>query len=307
MLRTVARRAQVAHTATTSPTPLTQLTQLPSNTGAGLFVEYPAFQPLGTPPTLLHVTLPSSTVLKTRTRSLVAVHGQLDGVSQKLCVLNLWKTGKPLLYNEVSSTSPLSLLLSDKNGFVNVPLEQEAHPWTVMDTERIAGWYGNVEFSNSITNGVHINPQSKGNLILTGASQVFTLDIQDKESIYVNPSSIVAFQGTAQSFHKLNYLEIPDFGAWNTIKTTYTYLLSRWFPEAVQAEPQDRKLVEVHEQSAWHKTLQWLSNKTNNILLKNRLFYQIDGPATLIVHNSFKPQSRTFTENQLTQIYNNLK
>lgn len=308
MLKTVVRRAQVK-ASTGALDSLSKIHELPSDTGAGLFVEYPEFQPLGTPPTLLHVSLPASTVLNSRTRSIVALNGHLDNVSEKLSVLNLWQ-GQPLLYNQVTSTTPLSVILSDRKGFVNLPLK-EGDYWTVMHTDDITGWYGSLEMSRA-THGVAVKAHGRSNLILTGSNQVFTLTLDKDESISVNPSSIVAFQGVPVKFHKLKYLELPNLGIWNTLKNAYAELNNRLLPKPVDEEVKpiettDEKLVEYHEPTVWSKSLDWVSTKLNSIVLRNRVLMEIQGPGTVIVQNDFKNTSQTFTQEQLTTIYKQIK
>lgn len=287
---------------------------LPTNTGAGLFIEYPKFEPLGTPPTLLHVALPPSTVLNCRSRSLVAANGSLEKLSSKLSVLNLWK-GKPLLYNEITSTSPLSLILSDKNGFLHLPLT-ENQTWNVLNTDHITGWYGTLQINSQI-HGVQVTCQSRGDLILNGSRQIFTLELTNDEQLFVNPSSIVAYQSeNATSFHKLKLLDFPKFGLWNTITLNAQKLYERLVPKqeltttnvTAESKPEDAKLVEVHKPNVFDRFKQRISMELVSLFLKNRLLYEIKGPAKVIVQNDFQTNySDTFTKDQLSKIYQDIK
>lgn len=322
--RTSTRLLQVSKTTNPSAS-LDQLNNLPTSTGAGLFVERPKFEPLGTPPTLLHISLPSSCVLNARTRSLVAANGDVSSISQKFGVINLWQ--KPLLYNELSSTKPLSLLLSNSRGFVNLELLPK-ETWTVMNTDDIAAWYGNLDISKSnvLNAGVQIIANDQSNLIITGKSQVFTIQLDQGESLNVSPGSLVAYTGDHVGFNKLKALELPTFGKLNTLKSWWDSGVKRLTElssakevssvsssanevsaEETKTELKGTEVVEVKEPSVVDTAKEWISTKLSTVFLKNRLFYEIQGPATLIIQNDSKSPSNTFTQKELTEIYKQLK
>jgi hypothetical protein len=284
---------------------ITTLKDLPTNTGAGLFIEYPKFEPMGS---MLHITLPSSSVLSTRTRSVVAINGDLGGVEQKLSVLNLWS--KPLIYNQITSTSPLSLLLSSK-GFMNLEMNDQ-DKWNIIDTDSLVCWFGSMEFNKS-KYGLDVNSRSKGNLILNG-SDLFIMDLEQSESTYVSPGSLIAYKGEVRGFHKLDY-GIPRLGLWDLLSAKFNEL-AQWVKSFDKSEEtkkteestkEDKQVIEYKEETAFDELKHWISLHSRSLLLRNRLFYQIQGPATLIIRNEVKPHSRVFTKQELAAIYKELK
>jgi hypothetical protein len=238
----------------------------------------------------------------------VAINGDLGGIEQKLSVLNLWN--KPLIYNQITSTSPLSLLLSSK-GFINLEVNDQ-DKWNILDTDSLVCWFGSMEFKKS-KYGLDINSRSKGNLILNG-SDLFIMDLEQGESTYVSPGSLIGYKGQVRGFHKLDY-GIPRLGLWDSLSAKFNEL-AQWVksfdkPEEIKKTEkptkEDKQLTEYKEESVLGKLKHWISLHSRNLLLKNRLFYQVQGPATLVIRNEVKPHSRVFTKQELATIYKELK
>jgi len=312
----------------------TQLNNVPKSTGSGPFIEYPKFEPLGNPASLINVTLPASSILNLRSNSILAANGDLNNINSKLSILKLLTT-KPLIYNKISSTSPLSLILSNKGSnkfFINLELS-EGETWTLFNTKNLIGWYGPDLTINNNKIGVLLQSgNNKSNVILNGENQLFTLNLESNETIYLNPKSILAInqQSSIDTFHKLHYnssilsnLTIPSFKFIDSLKISFNSIY-RKISQLIntQSKNSDNKVIESppssSSSSSSSKSFEipqslksfntWISTKLNNIWLNDKIFYEVKGPATIIVQNSTKTStSKIFTNEQLTEMYKNLK
>lgn len=305
-----------------------QLSNIPKSTGAGPFIEYPRFEPLGNPASLINITLPPSSVLNLRTNSILAANGDLNNISSKLSILKLFTN--PLIYNKISSTTPLSLILSNKGSnkfFVNLELS-ELEEWTIFNTKNLIAWYGpDLKITNNNKIGINLSSgNNKSNVILNGETQLFTLNLEQDETLYLNPKSIIAINSSqsGSNFHKLDssslQLSIPKFKIWDSIKIAFNSLYSK-FNQYIQV-PSETKAIETtksitteNKSSTSFEIPQslksfgtWISTKFNNFILNDKVFYEVKGPATIIVQNSTSiSTSKIFTNEQLNEIYQNLK
>lgn len=291
----------------------------------------PRFEPLGNPASLINVTLPASSVLNLRSNSILAANGDLNNITSKVSILKLLT--KPLIYNKISSTTPLSLILSNKgsnNYFINLELSQNEE-WTVFNTKNLVGWYGpDLEITNSKIGVKLESGNNKSNVILNGKAQLFTLNLESEEKIYLNPKSIIAINAQNQGeFHKLNssslQLSIPSFKFLDSWKITFNSLyqkISQYITPKLQQDQSEVKVIEssktiesTKEETKSFEIRQslksmgtWISSKFNQIVSKDKIFYEVKGPATIIVQNSTSiSTTKIFTNEQLTEIYKNLK
>lgn len=283
---------------------------------------------MGNPASLINVTLPASSVLNLRSNSILAANGDLNNITSKVSILKLLT--KPLIYNKISSTTPLSLILSNKgsnNYFINLELS-ENEEWTVFNTKNLVGWYGpELQISNSKIGVKLESGNNKSNVILNGKTQLFTLNLENEEKIYLNPKSIIAINAQKQGeFHKLNssnlQLSIPKFKFLHSWKIHFNSLyqkISKYITPKLEEDekksevkPIESPKEEVTKSFEIPQSLKsigtWISTKFNQIILKDKVFYEVKGPATIIVQNSTLISSnKIFTNQQLTEIYKNLK
>lgn len=305
-----------------------QLSNIPKSTGAGPFIEYPKFEPLGNPASLINITLPPSSVLNIRTNSILAANGDLNNITSKLSILKLFP--KLLVYNKISSTTPLSLILSNKGStkfFINLELS-EFENWTIFNTKNLIAWYGpELDISNNKI-GVNLSSgNNKSNILLNGETQLFTLNLENDEKLYLNPKSIIAINSntSAQNFQKLDtsqlQLAIPKFKFWDSIKISFNSLYSR-LEKAIKSNEQNEQneiktiSTDTSKESTKFEIPQffknfktWVLTKLNNFNLNdNKIFYEVKGPATIVIQNSTSiSTSKLFSNEQLIEIYKQMK
>ncbi|CCH45822.1 hypothetical protein BN7_5408 [Wickerhamomyces ciferrii] len=320
-----------------------------STLGRRFISQNPKFEPLGNPASLVNVSLPPSTVLNLRSNSILAANGDLNNLNSQLSVLKLLT--KPLIYNQISSITPISIILSNKGSnkfFINLELNSNDE-WKILNTKNLTAWYGqdlkilNDKFGIKIQSG-----NGSSNIILNGENQLFTLNLDSNETIYLNPKSIIAINSKSKDeiFTKLqsstlSSISIPKFKIWDSIKINFNQFLNKLnrnlktinnssatseikatSQEELVSKPQlstpatEQQLQQIGDEQTKTKFEipqsiksigTWIYNKFNNIYLNDKIFYQVKGPATIIIQNSTSNKtSQIFTNDQLKEIYKNL-
>lgn len=102
---------------------------------------------LGSPYSLLSVSLSASQNLYTRRGTLVAVNGKVENAVSSLSILEPFRRaplGIPFLYQKLSSTSPITALISSKSPvttFAVVHLDGRLD-WLVAQRQALLAWTG---------------------------------------------------------------------------------------------------------------------------------------------------------------------
>lgn len=175
-------------------TQLVSKQNLLTGTGNGPFIELSQFHPLGTGSDLLNVKMPQSSNLSIRYGSLIAMNGNLKGVSSVPR-----KLGESY-YQILQSEESVSLLIGGKikpncmNNYLVVEVEK-GERWTVFNDHNLVAWTGYdflvlpqkvVEKWNSVLT------EGRGRMLLNDGNRMYEVEIQPDEKMYLSPNSLIA-------------------------------------------------------------------------------------------------------------------
>ncbi|KAJ4254987.1 Altered inheritance of mitochondria protein 24, mitochondrial [Fusarium torreyae] len=260
------------------------------------------FEVLGSPYSLLSVTLSASQKLYTRRGTLVGVAGKPDSAQSTLSILNPITRaflGVPFLYQRISATTPITALISTKSPtttFTVLHLDGTTD-WMVSQRNALLAWTGHtLAPSARIQSGLTL--AHWGNTLLTGRGlaalsapgQIYELTLKEGEEFVAHPGSVVAYtinRYPPQPFRfKSNSLrlQIPS--------------LSRWI-----SEPEWVKTVRTSE--VWKylaRALYSLRTATRRTIWGDRLFLQFHGPTKILMSSRGVRASDVLTNKQVNEI-----
>lgn len=157
------------------------------------------FDVIGTPFSLLSVSLSASQTLYTRRGTLVGLSGKSENTVSTLSILEPIQrapVGIPFLYQKVSSTSPVTALISTKtpiSSIVSVNLDGR-DDWIISQRQALLAWTGltlklkpqyNVKLGLAHWGNTYIT--GRGLLALTGNGQIYQVHVKAGESYVAHP------------------------------------------------------------------------------------------------------------------------
>lgn len=209
--------------------------------------------------------------------------------------------GIPFLYQQITSTSPLTALISTKSpltSFTVLHLNGTVD-WMVTQRKALLAWTGHtLAVSPTINKGMSFahwgNTQvtGRGLVALSGPGQVYQIKLKAGEDYVAYPGNVVAY--TITQHPPLPYrlkssrlrFQLPDIG------------LSRLFP--------DIKFFRVMQQtSTWKgiaKLLFNLRTSTRRTIWGDSLFLQFHGPTTILVSSRASRISDVLTARDVNEI-----
>lgn len=176
---------------------------LPRATGNGPFAELPKFEAIGQPSSLLNVTLPASSRLNIRNGSIIAMNGNLNNLTTSLKNLSNFY---PLIYQEIKSVSPVSILISGSGtNFSILDIGSSTEKWTIANLKNVIAWSGYdlqliPESRNLVRQGslfkldrfTGLHTAGKGKLVLSGKNDLFDIELSEGEELMLEPSVLIA-------------------------------------------------------------------------------------------------------------------
>lgn len=157
------------------------------------------FEVIGTPFSLLSVSLSASQTLYTRRGTLVGLSGKSENTLSTLSFLEPLQrapVGIPFLYQKVSSTSPVTALVSTKSpisSIVSVNMDGR-DDWIVSQRQALLAWTGhtlklkpqyNVKLGLAHWGNTYIT--GRGLLALAGSGQIYQVQVKAGESYVAHP------------------------------------------------------------------------------------------------------------------------
>jgi uncharacterized protein (AIM24 family) len=157
------------------------------------------FHVLGTPFSLLSVSLSASQTLYTRRGTLVGLSGKSENTLSTLSFLEPFRrapVGIPFLYQKVSSTSPITALVSTKSpisSIVSVNLDGR-QDWVISQRQALLAWTGhtlslkpqyNVKLGLAHWGNTYIT--GRGLLALAGSGQIYQVQVKAGETYVAHP------------------------------------------------------------------------------------------------------------------------
>lgn len=226
------------------------------------------FEVVGSPFSLLSVSLAASQQLYTRRGTLVGLSGNSENILSTLSFLEPFRrapVGIPFLYQKISSTSPVTALISTKapiSSIVTVHLDGR-QDWIISQRQALLAWTGqtlslkpqyNAKLGLAHWGNTYIT--GRGLLALVGSGQIYQVQLQAGETYVAHPSNVVAYTASATPplpfrFKSSNLrFQVPHLGfgslvqnirffrvmsetaTWRTLTTAY-HTLKTWLRRSI--------------------------------------------------------------------------
>ncbi|KAI8961463.1 mitochondrial biogenesis AIM24-domain-containing protein [Daldinia sp. FL1419] len=211
------------------------------------------FEVLGTPYSLLSVSLSASQRLYTRRGTLVAVSGKAQNAQSTLSLLSPFTravTGVPFLYQRISSTTPLTALISTKSHtttFSVLHLDGTTD-WMVAQRSALLAWTGHslsvtprIQYRLPVAHWGSSELTGRGLAALSAPGHIYQLTLAEGEEFVAHPSNVVAYTVTKNPPLPFRFkssgirFQVPSITSWlgetrflKTMRGTETYkFLSR--------------------------------------------------------------------------------
>ncbi|KAI0886784.1 mitochondrial biogenesis AIM24-domain-containing protein [Annulohypoxylon maeteangense] len=163
------------------------------------------FEVLGSPYSLLKVTLSASQRLYTRRGTLVAVSGKAQNAQSTLSILSPFTraaTGVPFLYQRITSTTPLTALISTKSPtttFTVLHLDGTTD-WIVAQRSALLAWTGHtlgvtprLQTRLPLAHWGSSELTGRGLAALSAPGHIYQLTLSEGEEFVAHPANVVAY------------------------------------------------------------------------------------------------------------------
>ncbi|ROT38001.1 hypothetical protein SODALDRAFT_296456 [Sodiomyces alkalinus F11] len=242
------------------------------------------FEVLGSPQSLLSVTLSPSQQLYTRRGTLVAVTGKAENARSTLSILSPFTRaflGVPFLYQRISSSTPVTALIATKSPTTTFSILHLDGTTDYMVAQRNAllAWTG-----HTLTPTPRINRGLSlahwGNTLLTGRGlaalsspgQIYELTLSDGEEFVAHPSHVVAYSVSRNP-------PLP-------FRFKSSSLLRFQIPNIASLLPETKFLNAMRDTDTYRtvsRLLFRLRTALRRTIWGDRLFLQFRGPMTLFM------------------------
>ena len=163
------------------------------------------FDVVGSPFSLLSVSLAASQRLYTRRGTLVGVSGKVENTQSTLSLLEPFRrapVGIPFLYQKVTSTSPITALLSTKSpisSIVTVQLDGR-DDWIISQRQALLAWTGHklslkptYNLKLALAHWGHTYVTGRGLIALAGGGQIYQVQLKAGENYVAHPRYVDSF------------------------------------------------------------------------------------------------------------------
>ncbi|KAF5022437.1 hypothetical protein F66182_5522 [Fusarium sp. NRRL 66182] len=288
-----------------SATPSTEMPKVGGDAFGGVEMRDPAdarFEVLGSPYSLLSVTLSASQKLYTRRGTLVAVAGKPDSAQSTLSILNPITRallGVPFLYQRISATTPITALISTKSPtttFTVLHLDGTTD-WMISQRNALLAWTGHtLSPSARIQSGLTLAHwgstlmTGRGLAALSAPGQIYELTLKEGEEFVAHPGSVVAYSVNRYAPQPFRFksnslrLQVPSLSGW-------------------VSEPEWVKTVRSSE--VWKylaRAFYSVRTATRRTIWGDRLFLQFHGPAKILMSSRGVRASDVLTDKQVNEM-----
>ncbi|KAI2606753.1 mitochondrial biogenesis AIM24-domain-containing protein [Hypoxylon sp. NC1633] len=262
------------------------------------------FEVLGTQYSLLSVSLSASQRLYTRRGTLVAVSGKAQNAQSTLSLLSpvtRAATGVPFLYQRITSTTPLTALISTKSlttTFSVLRLDGTTD-WMVAQRSALLAWTGysltvtpRLQYKLPLAHWGASELTGRGLAALSAPGHVYQVTLGEDEEFVAHPANVVAYTVSKSPPLPFRFksgsgglgLQVPSLTMWlgssefvRNMRRTETYKLVARF---------------LHGARTAARRLIW----------GDRLFLQFRGPATLLLSSRASRVSDVLTAADVNEI-----
>ncbi|KAE8441255.1 hypothetical protein EG329_005586 [Mollisiaceae sp. DMI_Dod_QoI] len=262
------------------------------------------FEVLGAPYSLLSVSLSASQKLYTRRGTLVGISGKSENAQSTLSILEPFRRaplGIPFLYQRISSTSPITALISTKSpitSFTVLHLNGTVD-WMVAQRKALLAWTGHTlsvtPTMNTKLGLAHWGSSEisgRGLVALAGPGQIYQINLRPGEEYVAHPGNVVAY--TITQHPPLPYrlkssslrLQVPSLGL--------GYLL-----------PDIKFFRVMRETQTWKgitSLLFGLRTAARRTIWGDSLFLKFHGPTTILISSRASRISDVLTSRDVNEI-----
>ena len=263
------------------------------------------FEVLGTPYSLLSVSLSPSQDLYTRKGALVGLTGAPEDVVSTLRLLSPLRralVGIPFLYQKIMSTSPIGALVSLKSPFTSFAVLQldGTIDWKLAQRKALLAWTGRtlkitptIDAKMSIAYWGSSDVTGRGLLALSGQGQVYSVEIANGETFVAHPANVLAYSTSFPS-----RMPQPFRFKSSTVKFQIPLQLGNFFPSSKFV--QNMKMTETYKFFAnfFYRLRTW----SRRNIWGDRLFLQFKGPTTVLLQTRAERVSDVLTARQVNEI-----
>ncbi|KAI0475570.1 mitochondrial biogenesis AIM24-domain-containing protein [Xylariaceae sp. FL0804] len=260
------------------------------------------FEILGAPYSLLSVSLSASQRLYTRRGTLVAVSGKVQNAQSTLSLLSPFTravTGIPFLYQRITSTTPLTALISAKSPTATFQILRldGTTDWMVSQRKALLAWTGHtlavtprLQYRLPVAHWGASELTGRGLAALSAPGHVLQLTLSDGEEFVAHPANVVAYTVTKNPPLPFRLksssirLQVPSVTAWlETTKFFQNMRQTQWYKLAARA-------------------LFALRTTARRTMWGDRLFLQFRGPMTVLLSSRASHVSDVLTNAQVNEI-----
>ncbi|KAI1634263.1 mitochondrial biogenesis AIM24-domain-containing protein [Biscogniauxia mediterranea] len=260
------------------------------------------FEVLGAPYSLLSVSLSASQRLFTRRGTLVAVSGKPQNTQSTLSLLSPLTraiTGVPFLYQRITSTSPITALISTKSPTTTFSILHldGTTDWMVGQRSALLAWTGHtlsvtprIRYQLPLAHWGASELTGRGLAALAAPGHIYQLTLADGEELVLHPANVVAYTLTKSPPLPFRFksssirLQIPS--------------LTTWF--------ETTKFIQNMRETEFYKfTSRLLFNlrtAARRTIWGDRLFLQFRGPTTILMSSRGSRISDVLTDAEINEI-----
>ncbi|KAK3313012.1 mitochondrial biogenesis AIM24-domain-containing protein [Apodospora peruviana] len=270
------------------------------------------FEVLGSPSSLLSVTLSASQRLYTRRGTLVSVAGKVENAQSTLSILSPLRRaflGIPFLYQRISSTTPITALIGTKSPsttFSVLHLDGTTD-WMVAQRNALLAWTGHtlsptprIQRGLSAAHWGNTHLTGRGLAALSAPGQVYELTLGEGEEIVLHPSHVVAYSITKNPplpfrlrSTRLN-LQLPS------VPASVSSAAGSLVPEGVSRFWRAMRDTDTYKFVA--RLLFGLRTSARRSIWGDRLFLQFRGPSTILMSSRGVRVSDVLTRDDVNEI-----
>ncbi|KAI1505080.1 mitochondrial biogenesis AIM24-domain-containing protein [Biscogniauxia marginata] len=260
------------------------------------------FEVLGSPYSLLSVSLSASQRLYTRRGTLVAVSGKPQNTQSTLSLLSPFTravTGVPFLYQRITSTTPITALISTKSPtttFSVLHLDGTVD-WMVGQRSALLAWTGHTlavtprfQHQLPLAHWGSSELTGRGLAAVAAPGNIYKLTLAEGEEFVAHPSNVVAYTLTKNPPLPFRFksssirLQIPSLTTW--LETT--------------------KFIQNMRETEFYKFVSRLMfslrTAARRTIWGDRLFLQFRGPTTILMSSRGSRISDVLTNAQINEI-----
>ncbi|KAL2890876.1 altered inheritance-mitochondria protein 24, mitochondrial [Ceratocystis lukuohia] len=261
------------------------------------------FEVIGSPHSMLSVSLSPSQKLFTRRGTLVAVAGNPDSAQSTLSVLSPLSRiffGVPFLYQRITSTAPITALISTKSvatTFSVLHLDGTTD-WMVSQRNALLAWTGHtltprqrLQTGLTVAHWGSTLLTGRGLAALSSPGQIYKLTLAAGEEFVAHPSHVVAYSVSPTP-------PLPFRFKGSNIKLQVPSVVSGWFSSLKFV--QDVKNTEVYRIAT--RAAHSIRTSLRRTIWGDRLFLQFQGPSTLFLSSRGVHVADSLTREDVNEI-----